>query len=417
MLYYNVRLGLNKMTKKSLLALLLIAVMLLSGCSLVVKDDAVDALQTIIDVNGEIVNKNTFQSAYEYNLYMEQYYAQLSAMYLGNQEEVDEAAVREETLTSYVTTLVKNQKSAELGFDQFTDEELAKLDEQAKADYDEQLETIKQYYFADSELDAEALAKEVEAYAANMGYTPETMLAAAKNSLTNEKLEASVKDLVTIDDSELQIALDAKIAADKADLESNAGAYGTKANAGSAVYYTPAGYRTVRVIEVAKPAETPAAEQTATGEIVSAEQTVTGETLTAEQTVTGETLTAEPDEARAEIDALKARLDAGEAFDAVSAEQKQYAVCESSTDVDAAIVSAVMALTEKGSYTDVIETTAGYAIALYEDDIAEHTATLDEARDGIYDETLTGKKTAAYDAAVAQWESEADVKIYRNRLN
>ena len=65
------------MKKKTLFALLLAAVMLLSGCSLVLKDSAVDAKQTIIDVNGEQVDKQTFLNAYNYTLTMQQYYAQM----------------------------------------------------------------------------------------------------------------------------------------------------------------------------------------------------------------------------------------------------------------------------------------------------------------------------------------------------
>mgnify|MGYP004607435357 FL=1 len=60
------------MKKKTLFALLLAAVMLLSGCSLVLKDSAVDAKQTIIDVNGEQVDKQTFLNAYNYTLTLQQ---------------------------------------------------------------------------------------------------------------------------------------------------------------------------------------------------------------------------------------------------------------------------------------------------------------------------------------------------------
>ena len=72
------------MKKKTLFALLLAAVMLLSGCSLVLKDSAVDAKQTIIDVNGEQVDKQTFLNAYNYTLTMQQYYAQMLQQFGGD---------------------------------------------------------------------------------------------------------------------------------------------------------------------------------------------------------------------------------------------------------------------------------------------------------------------------------------------
>ena len=72
------------MKKKTLFALLLAAVMLLSGCSLVLKDSAVDAKQTIIDVNGEQVDKQTFLNAYNYTLTMQQYDAQMLQQFGGD---------------------------------------------------------------------------------------------------------------------------------------------------------------------------------------------------------------------------------------------------------------------------------------------------------------------------------------------
>ena len=92
-------------------------------------------------------------------------------------------------------------------------------------------------------------------------------------------------------------------------------------------------------------------------------------------------------------------------------------VCESSTDLDAALVEAAMRIPAAGNISPVIETEGGYVIIEYVEDIAEHAATLEEVREQLHDEALTNKKNAAYTAAVAQWESEADVKIYRENLS
>lgn len=395
------------MTRKTLLSLLLVAVMLLSGCSLVVKDANVDALQTIIDVNGDIVNKGTLLNAYEQNLYMEQYYAQIAAMYMGQQEDVDPAQTLENTIATYITSLVKNQKCKELGFDQFTDEEMAALEAQADADYQEQLENVKSTYFSGSELGEEALAAEVEKYAADMGYTPENMLINAKGAEMAKRLEAYVTDPVTIDDADLQAALDAKITSEQASYATDYAAYGRKVNTGGTAYFTPAGYRTVLVFETVKPVDEP-------GDAPAEDEAATDETAETEPV---ETEPAVIDEAKIAIDAVYEQLLAGAAFTEVIADYDTYALCETSDDIDAAVVAAAMALPKAGMYTAVVETASGYAIACYKGDVPEHTATLDEVRDQIYDETLTSKKDAAYDAAVAQWENAADVKIYRERLS
>ena len=98
------------MSKKSLLALLLAAVMVLSGCSLVMKDQEVDNLLTIIDVNGTLVNKQVFNNTYEYNLYVEQYYASMLASF-GGDGSVDADKVLENTVDTIITSLVTTQKT------------------------------------------------------------------------------------------------------------------------------------------------------------------------------------------------------------------------------------------------------------------------------------------------------------------
>ena len=222
------------MKKKTLFALLLAAVMLLSGCSLVLKDSAVDAKQTIIDVNGEQVDKQTFLNAYNYTLTMQQYYAQMLQQF-GGDGTVDEASILQSTLDNYISSLVLSQKAKELGFDQFTDAELAELQAQAQEEYDTQLESIRTTYFADSELEGDALTAEVTAYAKANGYTLDYQLDTAKSNKISERLKASVTDTVTITDDDLQAALDKEVASEKETFASTPAAYGTRVNAGTTV--------------------------------------------------------------------------------------------------------------------------------------------------------------------------------------
>ena len=372
--------------KKTFFALLLAAVLVLSGCSLEMRDSAVDALQSIVEVNGEQIIKRDFINAYNYNLYTEQYYAQMMAQFGLSDGSVDQNAVLDNTVNNYVNSLVLGQKAAELGFDQFTDEEKAQLDAEAQEQLDAQLESIQSSAFADSDLQGDALAEAVKEYAQNQGFTYDYFRATVESNKISERLQASIKDPVTITDDDLQAALDEQINTEKTNYEANLGAYGAAANRGTTTYYTPAGYRTIQVIELAKP------EADADGNV-------------------------DTTETQAAITALAERVAAGEAFDALGEEVSSYVICESSTDVDAALVAAAMALTEKGSITDVTETTNGFAIAQYVDDVAEHTATLEEARDSLYENTLQSAKDAAYTAAVNEWTNAADIKLNLDRLN
>ena len=103
------------MQKKSLLALLLALMMLLSGCALVSVDTAKDNARVIVDVNGETVNKATISAAVQNTLAQNQYYNQLYSSYgMSGMFSTDEATVTSEVINSYVENLVSKQKAAEL---------------------------------------------------------------------------------------------------------------------------------------------------------------------------------------------------------------------------------------------------------------------------------------------------------------
>ena len=358
--------------KKTFFILLLAAVLVLTGCSSLVKrDSSVDAKQTILTVNGEHVTKQTFLNVYDYNLYTEQQYAQMMKQFGMSDGSVDSKSVLQSTLQSFISMLVNNQKAAELGFDQFTDEENAALDAEAQADYDDKLKTVKDTYFADSEPTEEELA----ATAANQGYSLSSSRSSAEQKKINERLKDYAAKDVTVDDAALQATLEEKIDSQKSRYENSANALNSVITGGSQLFYVPAGYRTIRVIQTSG------------------------------------------DTAEADINALAERIAAGEAIDALGVDVKEYAVTEGSSLVSADLVTAAMALTEKGSVTAAIQTANGYAIAEYADDVAEYTATLEEVRDSLYDETLENVRTAAYNAAMDSWVNASDIQTYLDRLN
>ena len=63
--------------------------------------------------------------------------------------------------------------------------------------------------------------------------------------------------------------------------------------------------------------------------------------------------------------------------------------------------------------TELVKTSYGYHILQYATDVAEgEVEYTDEIKNDIHDEMLTDAQDAAYDAAITQWVSEADVKTY-----
>jgi parvulin-like peptidyl-prolyl isomerase len=452
------------MRKKSILALLLTAMVLLSGCSLVIKDQTVDNNRVIIDVKGETIKKANILYAYQQSLYNAQLNAQMYQQYLGYAQDVDKDAILQQTLDQAVSYLVTKQKAAELGFDKYTDEELATLNETANTNFQSTLDSYKSNYFADSTLTGDELAAKVKEYAANNGYTLETALASAKNTMSMDKLKKSVTDTVELTDADLQTALDTKITDEKASYEKSLSSYGSSVNSGTAVYYAPAGYRYVKqiLIKLAEADTTAISDaKTALTDAQSAldalkTQLDEANTALAAQDITEESkatytaqiasLTEQITAAQASVDTLTAdkaakedaayaailpkateiaaRAASGEDFSALAAEFNEdtgmpasgYAVCADFANFDTAFTTAAMALDKVGAVTAPVKGIYGYYIIQYSADIPEGPATLESARETLSDEVLKTKQDTAYTAAEAQWTLDANVKVYKDRL-
>ena len=111
------------MRKKSVLALLLVVMMVLSGCALVSKNEEKDNARVIIDVNGETVTKQVISAAVQNQISQNQYYNQLFSSYYGYSAmyPTDEATVTNQVVEAYTQKLVLKQKAAALGMTELTD--------------------------------------------------------------------------------------------------------------------------------------------------------------------------------------------------------------------------------------------------------------------------------------------------------
>ncbi len=460
------------MLKKSYLALLLVFVLILSGCSLVVKDDAVDAKRVIIDVNGETVDKQTVNAAVDYQL---QYTAYMYSMYgysYDTTSEENRTKAIDTVIDGEVNQLVKKQKIKELGYDQFTDEEITELTASSKEQYTSILDSIKSMYLSSSTNEGDALTAEAEEYAkTNYGYTPESMLENAKATKSEEKLKADAVKDVTVSEDEIKADYDSKVESAKTSYASDITAYGKSVNAGSTVYYAPAGYRYVKQILVKFKDEDSTAITTAKTALTDAQTALTtaqtaltdNETKLAAEGITDDdkkTLTdAQPalktavDDAQAKVDAataavaaatetayanIQATVDevyqkaiAGDDFDALMETYNQdpgmqkepgktngYAVCAGYTPFETAFVEAAMALEKIGDISAPVKSDSyGFYIIRYQGDIAEGAVDIATVRDGIQSALLSTKQDEAYDAAVKAWRDASSVKIYKDRLS
>ena len=442
------------MRKKCILALMLAAMLVLSGCALVTVDEAADNARVILDVDGETVNKAVFHNMVEYQLYQNQqmnsYYQMLG---LTGSFSTDENTVAQEVLASYTNSLVAKHKAAELGFDQMTEEENQEIQETAEKNYEELLTEIKDHYLADSaSLDEAELRQKAMEYANENGMsTLENYLDSAKIEKSVEKLRADTVKDVTYTQEELQAKLDDEAAANKTTFESNPDYYGYYLNNGTPVYYNAPGYRMVKQVLVKFNEEDNTALTEKNTELSQAKTALNDaqSALTeAAEDADKTALQAAVDEAQAKLDEVQAAYDAlketayaniqakadeiyqkamaeGADFDALVAEFNEdtgmpaagYAVREGYSFFVASFVDAAMALEKVGDVSEPVKSDYGFHIIQYSADITEGTVALETVSDTLGAELLSEKQDQAYADALAAWVSEAKVESHLEKLH
>lgn len=240
--------------KTILMLMLLVFALVLSGCNLVVKDPEVDARQIILEVNGETMDKARFTPLFQNamdNDYNEQARNYQQYGLPTSQIRQDRDQIMSGAMNAAVLDMLLHQKAHELKLDELTEEETAKLEEEAKASYQQILDLIKNIYFQNSELEEEALNAAVEKQAADFGYTLDMFVESTKEGDLHNKLQEYAGKDVTVSEDEVKSEYNRLVEEARTRYEANLNSYSMDVDNQAIIYYTPAGYRYVRQVLVA----------------------------------------------------------------------------------------------------------------------------------------------------------------------
>ncbi|HIS92048.1 MAG TPA: peptidylprolyl isomerase [Candidatus Alectryocaccomicrobium excrementavium] len=324
----------------------------------------------------------------------------------------------EDIIRQIVAFRVQLQKAAELGLDQFTEEEEAAFAEEAQAEYDGTVEMY-QSQFTGTE---EEILQQTEEFLASQEYTVDAIIGYLKEEALLDRIyDYAIADVTLTDDAVSQ-EYDARVAADREAFEADLSQYESAVNNGTPVYYTPEGFRAVKHI-LLLPSEEAQAEL---------------------DSLNSELSNAETDEEKAEIQAqidevfagmdptveeIYARIEAGEDFDALIAEygqdpgmqsgdsaQNGYYVSADSTAWVQEFTDGAMSIPEIGGVSDPVRSSYGIHIIKYVGDVAPGATDFADVEAALRESLLATMTEEAYNAALDEWVEAVHPEYYPERV-
>ena len=141
------------MRKRSLLAFLLVIAMLAtSGCSLIVKDEAVDRATVIVEAAGQTVTKGAVLDQTQYMLDYTEYEYSMYGLPYDKNDATNIANAQADAIEALTESAVAMAKMEELGYNTLTAEEEEELAAQAKEDFQLYYDFIKMMSFSTSDM-------------------------------------------------------------------------------------------------------------------------------------------------------------------------------------------------------------------------------------------------------------------------
>lgn len=452
------------MYKRMFLAVLMIAALLLGTSCGATKDSASDGSTVIIEVAGTTIPKSKVETVTNNVMsYMQYMYSMYGMTYDATDADTISQA-QDSAIQWLIQSTVVAQKVKEAGMDVFTDAELAELQKAADDTYQGYYDTVQKSYLADTTLTGDDLTKAVTEKMTELGYPDQaSLLEDQKTTKSEDKLKESIVKDVTVTDADIQSEYDSKVSDAKTSYETNLSQYASDVSSGALIYYRPAGYRYVKNLliqftsddsaaitalqsqvdaktdDLDTNASMIAALPTDAGSITDDVQDRLNRLNTSKTQLEADIadLNAQIETAKekaytdlqAKVDEVSAKIAAGEDFDALLTEYGEdtgmqsepaktegYLVCAGDTQYVTEFTDASMALANVGDISAAFRSQYGIHFVKYVSDVTEGAVPLADIKDQIGDTLLTTKKDDLYNNTVTQWVTDANAKIYKDRL-
>ncbi len=429
-------------------ALMLALMLALTGCSLIEIDQEMDMAEVVATVGEAKITKGDVIDVYNYQV---EYTDYLYSYYGMSMTDEDVESIKDDVIEYYIELELLKQKAAELNLTDFSDEFFAEADATASEEFEDMIAEHAEHVATDG-LTEEAAREAVIQHLAEEGTTLEIIQKTYRDTTVADLVRNHVIASVEVTEDEIQAAYEAKIAEDEETYSGSTYLYETYQTYGETIAWNPEGYRTVKHIlfQLSEEQTTALSELEAqlldveagiaalnTAEEAAPEATADPEALP-EKTI--DELNAEKAELEKQIadkeaeilasfkektDAVYARLEAGEEFDALMAElgedpgmqeepsmSKGYYVSAASTIWDTNFRDAAMAIEAVGEVSEPILSGSGVHIIYYNSDVIPGAVDIETLREELTAEALTTKQDEAYVAQYEEWKKGVTIKKY-----
>lgn len=387
-------------------------------------------------VNGEPVLRETVENiasnlSYTYSQY-------------GYDTTTDENAkfINQLALDYAIQYALMDQKAAEWGLDQFTDEEMETLKASNAESWNSLVDSYVSYYgnLTDESTDEEKLAAKTSALAAleAMGYTEDVMMQSTLEEERYNRVRDKMVENVEVTDDEVQTAFDTQVESDKASYEGNVAYYEYMTQYyGQTSYYVPEGYRGITHILLtvdddllqnyedlaAKLEEQEEAEDTDTTEATATDVTEETETPVTQADVDA-AYQAILDSVQPTIDEINQKLADGASFSDLIAEygadpgmqsepymSEGYSVHQDSVVWDAAFVKAAFSVEKAGDVSEPVVGSYGVHIVYYLRDVPSGAVELtDDIKEDLKSTLLSEKENEAFASTMQLWRDASKIE-------